>query len=135
MRFLGFSEFLVFSGTGGVPKFYSRTDPIHLAIWTNTFGAEIRHTHLSVFQCYKSESKLSSIECDLLEVEVLVDLGKLGLESSVGLNVEVLSLSKKPGTLGSEQRAGLLLLEDMERNDDEGEKEYEAHLLEALQAG
>ena len=92
-------------------------------------------THLSVFQCYKSESKLSSIQCDLLEVEVLVDLGKLGLESSVGLNVDVLSLSKKPGTLGSEQRAGFLLLKDMKRNGDEGEKKYEAHLLVPLQAG
>ena len=39
------------------------------------------------------------------------------LEGSVGLVVEILSVPKQPCTLGGEQRAGLLLREELEREE------------------
>ena len=60
------------------------------------------------------------------------------LEGGVRLHVEVFSVAEQPATLGREQRARLLLREELERGGadvgDEDEDE-EAHLLVALQAG
>ena len=44
------------------------------------------------------------------------------LESSVGLGVEVLSVPKKPGTIGREQGAGLLLSEELEIDAGDGDR-------------
>ena len=59
------------------------------------------------------------------------------LEGCVGLSVEIFSVAKQPRTLGGEQRAGLLLREELERGGDEvgGDEDEEAHLLVALEAG
>ena len=60
------------------------------------------------------------------------------LEGCVGLSVEIFSVAKQPCTLGGEQRARLLLREELERGDDDDEEEdedEEAHLLVALEAG
>lgn len=58
------------------------------------------------------------------------------LEDGVGLLVEVFGVPKKSGALGREQRAGLLLREELEggRGVSDGQEEEE-HLLEARQAG
>ena len=59
------------------------------------------------------------------------------LEDGVGLVAEVLGVPKKSGALGREQRAGLLLCEELEggRWVSDGQEEKEEHLLEARQAG
>ena len=58
------------------------------------------------------------------------------LEDGVGLFIEVFGVTKKSGALGREQRAGLLLREELEggRGVSDGQEE-ETHLLEARQAG
>ena len=58
------------------------------------------------------------------------------LEDGVGLLVEIFGVTKKSGALGREQRAGLLLREELEggRGVSDGQEE-ETHLLEARQAG
>ena len=60
------------------------------------------------------------------------------LEDGVGLGVEFLDVCEQPCATGREQRACLLLSEELGRADDdtgdEGEDE-EAHLLVALEAG
>ena len=58
------------------------------------------------------------------------------LEDGVGLFVEIFGVTKKSGALGREQRAGLLLCEELEggRGVSDGQEEEE-HLLEARQAG
>ena len=59
------------------------------------------------------------------------------LEDGVGLLVEIFGVTKKSGALGREQRAGLLLREELEggRGVNDGQEEKEEHLLEARQAG
>ena len=58
------------------------------------------------------------------------------LKDGVGLFVEIFGVTKKSGALGREQRAGLLLREELEggRGVSDGQ-EKEKHLLEARQAG
>ena len=58
------------------------------------------------------------------------------MEDGIGLLVEIFGVTKKSGALGREQRAGLLLREELEggRGVSDGQEEEE-HLLEARQAG